>query len=641
MKVFLAQTSLVAGLLATLTAAARLTPERLITAPRAGSATTAPNGLLAVIGTSQYSLETKSTDKLLHLVHIPASSRDRRAPLIPLVHNATSGFFLSNGEAAYTVGDDLFYKDIATSPESDPNEHGTLIGTFPAPVDNIQVVISNDASTATLVFSAPVYDDGDLAKVRDHDKSVEEQQWENNVRIYDELRVREWDVWLKPNRRSQLFSVDLKRNRDNRWEFAGEFRNLLKGTKLETPVYPFGGSDDFTCNSRWVAFTAKDSELPNAWHTKQNVYLVPLKGGKEPVKITKGDHGITGSPAFNREGTKIAWWQMARDGYESDRRQIILYDLPKKIEADDAGERTFLSKDWDRSPSKLQFSHDGSKLLALAEEEEHEKLFSFDLASAKAAKGGDLAVESEALIEDIGVSAFQTLPDGRNLFTASTLQTITELGLHERGSGDEKNPSGNGSYWTSADPAPSGPIRKLTTFGAALEDVEFGPKPEQFSYSGSGGRPSYGWIHFPPGYDPKAKHSYALKVLIHGGPEGCWSNSWSSRWNPEAFAASTPEGDADGKGSIVVTIDPAGSTSFGQAYTEEILGNWGGAPFHDIIAGVHYAAKVWDTIDKKRITAAGASYGGYMANWIQGHNNDGLFKAIVNHDGVFDTATTW
>ena len=132
----------------------------------------------------------------------------------------------------------------------------------------------------------------------------------------------------------------------------------------------------------------------------------------------------------------------------------------------------------------------------------------------------------------------------------------------------------------------------------------------------------------PPGFDPAKK--YPLKFLIHGGPQGAWGNSWTYRWNPELFAAS---------GYVVVMINFHGSTGYGQKFTDSISGDWGGKPYVDLMKGLDYVEKTYPFIDKNREAALGASYGGYMANWILGHTN--RFKCIVSHDGVFNTESAY
>ncbi|KAK0542000.1 Dipeptidyl-peptidase 5, partial [Tilletia horrida] len=202
--------------------------------------------------------------------------------------------------------------------------------------------------------------------------------------------------------------------------------------------------------------------------------------------------------------------------------------------------------------------------------------------------------EPQELISSVSVKASQPVIHGGVLITATSHYSTAEL------------------YWLA--PTGGSKLVQLTTFGkdsAALNKVDFGPEPEEIQWAGAKGRTAHGWIVKPPGF--KASKKYPLAVLIHGGPEGAWTNAWSVRWNPAVFAAA---------GFVVFTPNPAGSTSFGQDYQEEILGSWGEKPYLDIISGVHHVLRVVDGVDKERVVAAGASYGGFMINWLQGHNND-------------------
>ncbi|KAN0065808.1 Dipeptidyl-peptidase 5 [Thecaphora frezii] len=586
-----------------------LTPERLIEAPRPSFAAAAPNAASALFGASTYDLGAHSKHQVLYSIDLPAKGSRHRPSPVEVVYNTTEGFYLSDGEFAFLIGDVLYAKNLSAG-RPDPLDPGYRIGAFPAPVSNLQLVRQSE-DEAILVFSAEVYDDGRLDTVKEHDASDVEQEW-SRVKAYDSNFVRHWDAWTNPRKRSQIFSVDLSRKKERfvtSWHFDSEFRNLMPDTKLESPVKPFGGADDFAVSDKFVAWTAKDPELPLAWHTKQNIYIAPLKGGEPPRKVSSGEHGWAGSPAFSPDGKTLAWLQMRKDGFESDRRIIQFYDL-------DAAKQDELFGTWDQSPSSIHFSKDGSRLWILSENDEQGKVYSAKLHRGHASGQWKAAgAEPEEVVGQGSVSAIRELDDERLLIAASSLSSPTELFLVER---DGK-----------AEP------RQLTSIAAnskALSKVEFGPKPEQFSFIGSEGVVRHGWIVRPPGFDENSKAGYPVAVLIHGGPEGAWTNSWSTRWNPAVFAA---------QGFLVVTIDPAGSTGFGQKYTEAILENWGGRPYHDIRAGVHYVLETVAAADPERVVAAGASYGGYMINWIQGHNDDGLFKGLVCHDGVFSTASTW
>jgi dipeptidyl aminopeptidase/acylaminoacyl peptidase len=332
-----------------------------------------------------------------------------------------------------------------------------------------------------------------------------------------------------------------------------------------------------------------------------------LDGSSSPAQLSTGKHGATASPAFSPDGKQVAWLQMDRDGFEADRRKIVVSSVGS------VQEQSILAKDWHLSPSSVRFSADGSSIIGIVEDAEQSRLF-------------ELALDASAA-EDIkmlssygGVSSATPLSDQSIFVSASSLLSPSDLYLV--------------SPRTSFDQALGTNALRLTNFGqskdSSIAGLDLGRDPEQFSYPGAGNRTSHGWIHYPPGYD--ASKEYALAVIIHGGPEGAFTNSWSNRWNPAVFAAT---------GLFVITIDPAGSTGFGQAYQEEILGSWGGAPYLDIVAGVRHILHRFANVDPERVVAAGASYGGYMINWINGHNEDKLFKGLVCHDGVFSTLSTF
>jgi dipeptidyl aminopeptidase/acylaminoacyl peptidase len=154
------------------------------------------------------------------------------------------------------------------------------------------------------------------------------------------------------------------------------------------------------------------------------------------------------------------------------------------------------------------------------------------------------------------------------------------------------------------------------------------PKMESFWFTAADGVKVEGFLIRPPNFDQAKK--YPVKFLIHGGPQGAWGDSWSYRWNAELFAAN---------GYVVVMINPRGSTGYGQAFVDGVNGDWGGKPFTDLMTGLDYAEQHYPFIDKNRECALGASYGGYMANWILGHTD--RFKCIVSHDGMFDAESAF
>ena len=158
-----------------------------------------------------------------------------------------------------------------------------------------------------------------------------------------------------------------------------------------------------------------------------------------------------------------------------------------------------------------------------------------------------------------------------------------------------------------------------------LKSIEL-PEHEPFEFTGGYGDQVYGWIIKPINFDEKEKYPVAL--LIHGGPESSWTSGWSYSWNPQIWAQ---------QGYVVVLINPHGSTGVNSAFLNAVRNDWGGVPYEDIITGINYVASNYAYVNKDKMCALGGSYGGYMVNWIEGHNNDKLFKCLVNHDGAFST----
>ncbi|CEH12076.1 Dipeptidyl aminopeptidase [Ceraceosorus bombacis] len=605
--------------LAASVAAKTLDPLSLIQAPRPGVGIASPTGHAALWAIRSWNQSTLTRSSTLYALHLPnhhdAEESSELEELVPVVHNATSAFWISPEEAAYIIDDVMYVKNLSISQQYiDPRDPGARVGHLPAEVTSLRVARTakgQGEGTATLVFSAEVYEDGSLNNVKARD-DAEAEEW-SRVKSYENVPIRHWNKWLKPGKRSQLFSLDLTRNKkgyETSWLFAGEPKNLLNGTRLGAPVPPFGDESDYAVSAEagLVAFTAKDPAVNAAWHTRQHIYTVPLDGSEAPRQVTHGNIGATSSPEFSPDGNHLAWLQMARDGFESDVRVVQLHNLETK-------ETEQLLTQWDRSPSSLSFAPDGENLYLVGEDREQIKLWRLPVldkrTQSEASQNGSTL---QTVIRAGGVGFIDTIPGGGAVITKSSMRSPADL-FYLREKSDK--------------------LIRLTdiTKNSLLHGLDLGPEPYRFNYTGAEGRTTYGWIIPPPGYDRYNKsQSWPLLTLIHGGPEGSWENNWNVRWNPETFAAA---------GFFTIALDPAGSTGFGKKHQEDILGSWGGRAFYDIRAGVHHILQTFDNVDAERVVAAGASFGGYSINWIQGHNEDGLFKGLVSHDGVFSTLATF
>jgi dipeptidyl aminopeptidase/acylaminoacyl peptidase len=400
--------------------------------------------------------------------------------------------------------------------------------------------------------------------------------------IYDRLFVRHWDTW-EDGTRNHLFAYPLP---------SGPARDLMPDMAADCPSKPFGGTEEFAISpdGRTVVFTAKDAGREEAWSTNFDLFAAAPDASAAPRKLTS-NAAWDGQPLFSPDGRTLAYLSMSRAGYEADRFDIVLRDWAggreRKIvlRADD-------SPRGDRSAGELAWSADGKMLYCAADHLGQHSIFAVDVASGTA-----------RMVVGQGTAASpQALPDGGLLFGMHSLAGPTEL------------------YTASRDLMQINRVTRIND--ARVAAAKFG-KPEQFTFTGAKGDRVYGYIVYPVDFDPAKK--YPVAFLIHGGPQGSFGNDFHYRWNPQAYA---------GAGYAVVMVDFHGSTGYGQAFTDAINNDWGGAPYEDLMKGLDFALQKYSFLDRDRMGALGASYGGYMINWIAGRTD--RFKTLICHDGNLD-----
>ncbi|KAG9315813.1 Alpha/Beta hydrolase protein [Chiua virens] len=595
-----------------------LSPQAMLTLPRPGAPLPNPAGDLALIPVSRYSFDDRKSHKSLAITPITAGSTPYELPL----PDGGELFWLDDRTIAHVIetgADKEKKQEMFTIPVTFTGS-GISVGQSVS-IGSLPVTTAADFRYAydagRLVFSAYVHADGDLNLVKENDKNYENRG--NTALIYDETFERQWDTWVGPKHKS-LFTVKLfKHFHHGTFVLGDDFTNVLKGTTLSSPVEPFGGTDDFDVSGSQIIFTAKDPELPKAIHTKQNIYLVGLDGSNL-TELTSGVHGATHAPVFNHQSKKVAWLQLDEDGHESDRAKVVIRDLEKDVSFT-------ITQDWDRSPSALAFSKNGEFIYLVAEDIARVKIFTLPIppTPSKSTAHPTLAPPYNtpvALTDTHTVSGLQVLSDGRLVFALSSLMSPNDAYVIGNLQQVEADILRNAASPVKAE------LGQITDFSATSLQGKYLHPGEDFWFKGAEHN-IHGWILTPPGYKPTDVKKWPVVLLIHGGPEGCWADSWSTRWNPNVFA---------NQGYVVVAINPTGSTSFGQNLTEGIKGDWGGKPFVDLRNGWKYVLENYPQIDPERAVAAGASYGGYAINWIQGNPEFGFgFKALVCHDGVFDT----
>jgi len=413
--------------------------------------------------------------------------------------------------------------------------------------------------------------------------------------IFDELFVRHWDTW-EDGRFNHVLRIPLGEDGLP----SGKAVDLMAGVRGNCPTKPWGGTEDYTISPEgsWLVYTAKvlpGSEV--AWSTNYDLWAVPTDGSAAPRNLTAANPAWDAAPAFSPDGTRIAYLAMKRAGYESDRYRVTLMDWP-------SGKIHTLTEAWDRSPGGIVWTCDGKALLAAADNIGNHSIFRIDASTGHV----------DALVTKHSNASARPLPGGGVLFSQDSLVSPAELYLL---------------------PEPGGELLRLTRLNdGRLAKLRFG-EYHQFSFTGAHGDTVYGYILLPVDFEPGK--TYPLAFLVHGGPQGSFDDHFHYRWNPEIYAC---------HGYATVMIDFHGSTGYGQAFTDAINGDWGGAPYEDLMRGLDFvlAANPW--IDSGRMAALGASFGGYMINWIQGHTE--RFAALVCHDGnldeymaYFDTEELW
>ena len=408
--------------------------------------------------------------------------------------------------------------------------------------------------------------------------------------IFEHLLFRHWNHY-SAGKRSHLFVVPAD---------GGVAKDLTPGDH-DVPPFSLGGQDAYAISpdGKEVAFTSNWDEV-GATSTNNDIFVVPITGG-EPKKLSTSPGGDS-TPLYSPDGKWLAWRMQKRAGYESDRFRLVVYDR-------NSGQIKNLTEDFDQWVEAVAWSPDSKFIYFTSENKGEAPIYQLNPAAANAPVSA-ARIRSNAIQEITrGVNdEVSVTPDGKTLvFTRLSTQAPNEV------------------YKMDLDTKKVEELSHLNDATLAKIDL---PPVEAFWFAGAGGTKVQGFLLKPPRFNKDEK--YPVKFLIHGGPQGQWGDEWSYRWNAELFAAD---------GYVVIMINPRGSTGYGQAFVDGVNKDWGGKPYIDLMNGLDYAEKTYPFIDKNRECALGASYGGYMINWILGHTN--RFKCLVSHDGMFNTESAY
>ncbi len=515
----------------------------------------------------------------------------------------------------------------------------------------------------TIVFTSDVYPECDGPPMDElkcnHAKVIAARDSKVKAEIFNHLLYRHWNAY-KEGKRTHIFAAPvLNETAPPKTAFPFEQmvpRDLTPGD-YDAPVFSLGGQDDyaFSPDGKEICYASNHDKNPAA-STNNDLWIVPVDVGADASSaqvlaktknLTADNPASDSSPLYSPDGRYIAYRAQQRPGYESDRFRLMLYDRK-------TGEKKNLTEGFDSWVGTFVWSPESAFIFFAAEVQGNAPIFAIEIAhpweplregigkkelvhemdtrmplflpipSGFVGPSGSLKDDSKGFKDDLAFTA-----DGTLLFTGMSLESPNEiLSSHVQVCPEGGITQGKHCYRSITSP------EQLTHLNdTLLSQVAMSPL-EPFWFTGANGDKVEGFLVKPPNFDASKK--YPVKFLIHGGPQGAWGDDWSYRWNPELFASPT---SSTSSGYVVVMINFHGSTGYGQKFIDAINGDWGGAPFEDLMKGLDYAEKTYPFIDKNRECALGASYGGYMANWILGHTD--RFKCIVTHDGMFNAESAW
>lgn len=397
------------------------------------------------------------------------------------------------------------------------------------------------------------------------------------ARVTERLLFRRWDSW-KDGTRSHIWKVPVQ---------GGSAVNLTPGDFDAPPFSVAGGADwDVSPDGGELVYAANPDRL-EALSTNADLWIVSLEGGAPARNLTVSNPAFDGSPRYSPDGKWIAFRSQRRPGFESDRFRLMLMDRR-------SGAIRSLTESLDFWVEDFRWAPDSASIVFASQVRGRDMLYRVPVSG-----GVPVPLWTGGSVAGLEVAG------GRVFFGSSALTRPAEVWSVGLSGGS------------------ASPVTRANDAG--LREIAMGAVSERFTES-SDRRKLHAWVVKPPFFDPAKK--YPAVLYVHGGPQGAWVDGWSTRWNPQVWAA---------YGYVVYAANPRGSTGFGQDFLDAISGDWAGRVYDDLMRQTDDLESL-PFVDKGRIGAAGASYGGYMVNWIAGHTT--RFAALVSHDGIFETASS-
>ena len=569
-RFFLAASVAAAALVSTPSFARPMTATDMHMMRRMGAPSVSPDGKWAIFTLSTTDLAANKRNNSLYSLDLTKSGAAPQ-PITALA-GAHDAVFGADGAVWYLAPvddqDQLFRLMLGGNPAQVSNVKGDISG-FKVSADGSRLIIFADRDLKCADFAC---------------EGLPKDEKVGTGRVYDQMFVRHWDTWAEPGVRSRIFAFPIANGK-----VTGPGVPVTGALVGDTPSKPFGGGEEIAVSpdGRTVYFALREAGRIEPTSTNLDIFSAPADGSAQPTNLTPGNDGTDNLPTLSPDGRSLAYFSMARAGYEADRQVLMVRDLA-------SGQTRAVTANWDRSVGSIAWAPDGRSILATAGDVMEEPVFRIDVASGKVTR----------LTGDGHAGNVVPLAGGGAIFTQNSAMAPDDL------------------YRVDA----KGRVSQLTNVNRALL-AELDPvKFEKFSFTGANGDKVWGMKMKPAGPQYAAAAKLPIAFIVHGGPQGSFGNGWSYRWNPRLFTS---------PGYAVVSVDFHGSTGYGQAFTDAIRNNWGGWPLEDLQKGLAFATSQDAQLDANNACALGASYGGYMMNWIEGQWPD-RFKCIVQHDGVFD-----
>ncbi|MFC7301285.1 alpha/beta hydrolase family protein [Cognatiluteimonas weifangensis] len=551
----------------------------LVSMDRYSSPVLSPDGRKLVFARRVVDMDANKAASALWIEDL--SARDAAPPvrLTPEGWNVNSPAFSSDGATVYFL-----------SGKSGSSQLYAIPAAGGAPMQVTDFALGVDAYALSpdgtrIAFAAAAFPacGGDLACSR---QRFDAKRAASGV-VFERMFIRHWDTWADGSL-NRIFVATLPAA-----AAAPVTTATLLGADLlaDVPSKPFGDLSDLAWapDGQSLVVSARLSNAEEPRSTNFDLYRLQADGSGQAVNLTAANPAWDAGPVFSADGQTLYYRAMRRPGFEADRFALVAMDLA-------TGKTREIAPQWDRSADNIVLSKDGKTLYATAQDLGQHPLFAVDIAGGTATRAlGDGSIGDFAIAGPTAVFTRNSMRSGAQVFVG---------GLD------------------------GAPERAITpSAGEMLPDVKWG-EYEQFSFPGWNDETVHGYVVKPWNFE--AGKTYPVAFLIHGGPQGSFGDGWSYRWNPQTYA---------GQGYAVVMIDFHGSTGYGQAFTDAISQHWGDRPLEDLRKGWAAAQQRYAFLDGANACALGASYGGYMVNWIAGNwpaPASGAWKCLVNHDGVFD-----